>query len=61
MDNFINVTVAHTWTDEEIICEYNKLNNKREVARIFCITVRELNDIINGKNRFSFCDSQNTI
>lgn len=61
MDDFINTPIVYNWTNEEIIREYHKLNNKRAVARIFCITVRELNDILNGKIKFSSCDSQNAI
>lgn len=59
--NFINEPIEHDWTNEEIICEYNKLKNKRMVARIFCITVRELNAILDGKNTISDCDSDNFI
>ena len=49
MENFINKPVDYSWTEEDVILEYEKIKNKRSVAKIFCITVKQVSDILKSR------------
>lgn len=45
----MNKPVEYNWTDEDVIVEYEKYNDKRKVAKIFCITTKRINDILKSR------------
>lgn len=49
MSEIMNEPVEYTWSDEEIIKEYERIRNKRKVAKIFGITVPKLSMILKKK------------
>ena len=46
MEKFMNEPVEKAITDEDILNDYRIYNDKRKVARIHGITVKELNEIL---------------
>lgn len=46
MEKFMNEPVEKVITDEDILNDYRIYNDKRKVARIHGITVKELNEIL---------------
>lgn len=42
----MNEPVDYSWDDQDVILEYRKCNDKRKVARVFGITVKEINTIL---------------
>lgn len=52
MNEYMSAPVEHNWTNEEIFAEYVKIKDKKKVAKMFCITVKELNDIIKIKMKY---------
>lgn len=42
----MNRPVAYDWTEEDIIVGYKKYNDKKTVARIYCISVKEVTEIL---------------
>ena len=46
MDNFMNEPEEKEWTAADIAREYEQYQNKKAVAKIFCIAVREVNKIL---------------
>ena len=42
----MNEPVDYSWDDQDVILEYLKCNDKRKVARVFGITVKEINTIL---------------
>lgn len=46
MERFVNKPVNVNYTDEDIIEDYNKYNDKKIVAKRYCITVKEATEII---------------
>lgn len=46
MDRYMNAPVEYNWTDEDIVREYNKCQDKKSVAKIYCITVKEVTEIL---------------
>ena len=51
MKQYMNEPVEYNWSDKDVIAEYERSQDKRKVAKIFCITVKQVNDILkmNGK------------
>lgn len=49
MENFMNEPVLYTRTDEDIIKEYDKWQDKKKVAAIWGITVKEVTEILKQK------------
>lgn len=45
----MNKPVDYDWTEEDIIAEYEKIKDKKKVARIYCITVQQVSDILKSK------------
>lgn len=41
----MNKPVDYNWTDEEIIAEYEKYNDKKGISKMFCITMKQVNVI----------------
>ena len=42
----MNEPVDYSWTDEEIIAEYEKYNDKKNISKMFCITMKQVNAIL---------------
>lgn len=51
MREYMNKPVDYNWTDKDIIEEYKKCQDKKKVARIYCISVKEVTEIIR-RNKF---------
>ena len=49
----MNKPVDYKWTEDDIIKEYDKIRDKKKVAKIFCITVKQVSEILRG-----MCDLQ---
>ena len=46
MDNFMNEPEEKEWAAADIVREYEQYQDKKAVAKIFCITVGEVNEIL---------------
>lgn len=46
MEECMNRPLNYVWTDQDVILEYQKYQDKRKVSRIFDITVKEINEIL---------------
>lgn len=42
----MNKPVEYSWTEEDVIEGYKKYNDKKTVARIYCISVKEVTEIL---------------
>lgn len=49
MEKYMNKPVEYNWTEEDIIAEYVKIKDKKKVAKIFCITTRQVNEILQSR------------
>ena len=49
MEKYMNKPIEYTTTDEDVIAEYLIYKDKKKVAKIFCITVKQVNDILKSK------------
>ena len=49
MREYMNKPVAHDWTEEDIVNEYEKIQDKKKVARIYCISTKEVTEILKQK------------
>jgi len=47
MKEYMNKPVEKNWTNEEIVREYEKCHDKKKIAKIFSMTTKTLNKIIN--------------
>lgn len=45
----MNAPVDCNWTDEDVYKEYGNYQDKKKTAKIFCITVKEVSEILNRK------------
>lgn len=45
----MNKPVEYDWTETDVIAEYQKIKDKKSVAKIFCITAKQVNDILKSK------------
>lgn len=45
----MNKPVEYDWTEEDIITEYKALEDKKKVAKIFCITIKQVSDILKSR------------
>ena len=43
---FMNEPVDWSWTEDDLIAEFEERQDKRKVAKIFCIPVREVTAIL---------------
>lgn len=46
MKEHMNEPIEYSWTDQDVLAEYRKWEDKRKVSRIFGITVKEINTIL---------------
>lgn len=46
MQEYMNEPIDQVWTDQDVMSEYQKYQDKRKVSRIFDITVKEINSIL---------------
>lgn len=46
MENFMNVPIEQNWTEKDIIEEFNKCNDKKRVAKMYGVTVRQVTEIL---------------
>ena len=49
MDNFMNKPVEKKFSYEDVVNAYNKSNDKKDVAKRFCISVSEVTKILKNK------------
>ena len=49
MDSFMNLPVEKEFTYEDIVNAYNRSNDKKNVAKRFCISVGEVTKILKKK------------
>ncbi|WP_313069882.1 hypothetical protein [Lacrimispora sp.] len=46
VENFINKPIPHEWTHDDIIRDYEKCQDKKKVAAIWRISVKEVNEVL---------------
>ena len=46
MEEYMNIPIDQVWTDQDIILEYQKYQDKRKISRIFDTTLQEINVIL---------------
>lgn len=46
MEKYMNEPVEHDWTEDEVLVEYQKIKDKKKVAKIYCITTKQVNDLV---------------
>ena len=46
MENYMNPPVDYQWTDRDIINEYQRCQDKKQVAKIYLISVKEVTEIL---------------
>lgn len=46
MKEHMNESIEYSWTDQDIVTEYRKWEDKRKVSRIYDIPVSEINKIL---------------
>lgn len=49
MEKYMNKPVEYNWTEEDIIAEYKALEDKKKVAKIYCITTKQVNEILKSR------------
>lgn len=49
MEKYMNKPVEDNWTEEDIIAEYQKIKDKKKVAKIYCITTKQVSDILKSR------------
>lgn len=49
MEIFINEPVEYNWTENDIIEESQKYNDKKKVAKVYGITVQQVTEILKRK------------
>lgn len=49
MENFMNEPVEQNWTDEDVIEEYGKYDDKKKAAKIYGITTQQVAEILKGE------------
>lgn len=49
MEIFINEPVEYNWTENDIIEEFEKYKDKKKVAKIYGVTVRQVTEILKRK------------
>lgn len=48
-DDFMNPPVAYEITEKDIISEYERSHDKRKVAKIWGLSIKEINNILSNK------------
>ena len=43
---YINKPIEKKWTEKDIIDDFNKYNDKKVIAKRYCIAVKEVTEII---------------
>ena len=46
MENYMNAPVKCEWTPEDIVREFGVLQDKKKVAKIFQISIKEVTEIL---------------
>lgn len=46
MEEYMNKPLDYVWTDQDVIAEYQKYQDKRKISRIFDIAVKDINAIL---------------
>lgn len=45
MKNYMNEPVEYNWTDKDILDEFQKVKDKKKVAKVYDITVQQVTEI----------------
>ena len=46
MNEYMNSPIERPWTDQDVVTEYQKYQDKRKVSQIFDITAKDINAIL---------------
>lgn len=46
MENFMNTPIEYNWTENDIIKEFQKYNDKKKVAKIYGVTGQQVTEIL---------------
>lgn len=46
MESFMNEPVEYDWTENDIVEEFEKCNDKKKVAKIYNVTVQQVTEIL---------------
>lgn len=46
MENYMNLPVDYQWTGQDIINEYQRCQDKKQVAKIYLVSVKEVTEIL---------------
>ncbi len=49
MESFMNEPVEYDWTENDIVGEFEKCNDKKKVAKIYNVTVQQVTEILKGE------------
>lgn len=49
MERYLNPAVEYAWTEEDVVREYNICRDKKKVARIYCISTKDVTEILKRK------------
>lgn len=49
MEKYINEPDESGWTEEDVLREYNMCQDKKKVARIYCISTKDVTRILKRK------------
>lgn len=49
MEKFMNEPIVYNWTDKDVVKEYDACQDKKRVAKIYGISVKEVSAILNRK------------
>lgn len=49
MKKYMNEPLEYTWTEADVVKEYQKCKDKKKVAGIFCITTKDVATILKNK------------
>lgn len=45
-ENYMNTPVEYNWTEKDIVEEFEKCKDKKMIAKIYDITVKEVTEIL---------------
>lgn len=46
MEEYMNKPINRMWSDQDVLMEFQKYQDKRKVSRIFKIPIKEINAIL---------------
>lgn len=46
MENYINPPIDYQWTDQDIVNGYRRCQDKKQVAKMYLVSVKEVTEIL---------------